>query len=82
MCYCEKWPWPNNSVTMPPTPLGPNLIGTKKLSIKKSTFMDEIIQNKIKYVEACILDYALELHWQFIFTCLNSNTRSKYYVGD
>jgi hypothetical protein len=47
---------------MPPTPLGPNLIGTKKLSIKKSTFMDEIIQNKIKYVEACILDYALELH--------------------
>jgi hypothetical protein len=44
--------------------------------------MDEIIQNKIKYVEACILDYALELHWQFIFTCLNSNTPSKYYVGD
>jgi hypothetical protein len=44
--------------------------------------MDEIIQNKIKYIEACILDYVLELHWQFIFACLNSNTSSKYYVGD
>ncbi len=67
---------------MPPAPLGPNLIGIKKLSIKESTFMDDIIQNKIKYIEACILDYVLELHWQFIFTCLNSNTSSKYYVGD
>jgi hypothetical protein len=47
---------------MPPTSLAPNLVGTKKLSIKESIFMDEIIQNKIKYVEACILDYALELH--------------------
>jgi hypothetical protein len=47
---------------MPHTPLGPNLIGIEKLSIKESTFMDEIIQNKIKYIEACILDYVLELH--------------------
>jgi hypothetical protein len=33
---------------MPPTPLGPNLIGTEKVSIKESNFMDEIFQNKIK----------------------------------
>jgi hypothetical protein len=68
-----EWPCLNNLLTIPPTSQGLNIVSARKLLINDSNIMDEIIWKGVEDIESrigvCIQNYALELHFNNIYSC-------------